>query len=76
MLFSAARVLKSFSPFIGSITRSELNLALKLLLCLDIVTNPIFRIDFSISDSLIIVRKSVLIFEIIIKLRNLKIIGA
>ncbi|HIV35498.1 MAG TPA: hypothetical protein IAA11_09650, partial [Candidatus Blautia intestinigallinarum] len=43
-----------------------LNLALKLLLCLDIVMNPLFRIDFSISDSLKIVRKSVLIYETII----------
>ena len=30
--------------------------------------NPLFRIDFSISDSLKIVRKSVLIYETIIKL--------
>ena len=66
MLFSAARVLRSFSPFNSSITRSDLNLALKLLLCLDIVMNPLFRIDFSISDSLKIVRKSVLIYETII----------
>ena len=29
--------------------------------------NPLFRIDFSISDSLKIVRKSVLIYETIIK---------
>ena len=41
-------------------------MALKLLLCLDIVMNPLFRIDFSISDSLKIVRKSVLIYETII----------
>src|SRR5699024_898341 len=66
ILFSAARVLRSFSPFNSSITRSDLNLALKLLLCLDIVMNPLFRIDFSISDSLKIVRKSVLIYETII----------
>ena len=30
--------------------------------------NPLFRIDFSISDSLKIVRKSVLIYETIIQL--------
>ena len=36
--------------------------------------NPLFRIDFSISDSLKIVRKSVLIYETIIlsRLRELK----
>ena len=45
----------------------------KLLLCLDIVMNPLFRIDFSISDSLKIVRKSVLIYETIIP-RNLPIL--
>src|SRR5699024_2896797 len=66
MLFSTARVLISFSPFNSSITRSDLNLALKLLLCLDMVMNPFFRIDFSISDSLKTVRKSVLIYETII----------
>ena len=32
--------------------------------------NPLFRIDFSISDSLKIVRKSVLIYETIIPLRS------
>ena len=32
--------------------------------------NPLFRIDFSISDSLKIVRKSVLIYETIIKRRQ------
>ena len=32
--------------------------------------NPLFRIDFSISDSLKIVRKSVLIYETIIESRN------
>ena len=31
--------------------------------------NPLFRIDFSISDSLKIVRKSVLIYETIISFR-------
>ncbi|MBB5264800.1 hypothetical protein HNP82_001939 [Catenibacillus scindens] len=31
------------------------------------VMNPLFRIDFSISDSLKIVRKSVLIYETIIE---------
>lgn len=33
--------------------------------------NPLFRIDFSISDSLKIVRKSVLIYETIIDLQRL-----
>ncbi|WP_278998310.1 hypothetical protein, partial [[Ruminococcus] lactaris] len=46
--------------------RSDLNLALKFLLCLDIMMNPHFHTDFSISDSLIFVRKSVLIYETII----------
>ena len=32
--------------------------------------NPLFRIDFSISDSLKIVRKSVLIYETIIQFRK------
>ena len=45
------------------ITRSDLNLALKFLLCLDIIMNPLFHTDFSISDSLKNVRKSVLIYE-------------
>ena len=49
------------------ITRSDLNLALKFLLCLDIIMNPLFHTDFSISDSLIFVRKSVLIYETIIQ---------
>ena len=52
MLFSVASVLRSFSPFRSSITRSDLNLALKFLLCLDILMNPLFHTDFSISDSL------------------------
>ncbi|WP_408610541.1 IS66 family insertion sequence element accessory protein TnpA [Blautia liquoris] len=47
-----ARVLRSFAPLINSITRSDLNLALKFLLCLDIAMNPFFLTDFSISDSL------------------------
>ena len=34
--------------------------------------NPLFRIDFSISDSLKIVRKSVLIYETIISPTNLR----
>ena len=34
--------------------------------------NPLFRIDFSISDSLKIVRKSVLIYETIILNREIK----
>ena len=46
--------------------RSDLNLALKLLLCLDIAMNPSFRINFSISDSLKTVRKSISIYETII----------
>ena len=66
MLFSAARVLRSFSPFNSSMTRSDFYLGLKLLLCLDIAMNPLFRIDFSISDLLKTVRKSVLIYETII----------
>lgn len=45
---------------------SDLNLALKFLLCLDIAMNPFIHIDFSISDSLKTVPKSVLIYEIII----------
>ena len=48
------------------ITRSDLNLALKFLLCLDIIMNPLFHTDFSISDSLKNFRKSVLIYETII----------
>lgn len=51
------------------ITRSDLNLALKFLLCLDILMNPLFHTDFSISDSLKNVRKSVLIYETIIVFR-------
>lgn len=50
------------------ITRSDLNLALKFLLCLDIIMNPLFHTDFSISDSLKNFRKSVLIYETIIEL--------
>lgn len=52
ILFSVARVLRSFSPLSSSITRSDLNLALKFLLCLDIIMNPLFHTEFSISDSL------------------------
>ena len=66
ILFSTARVLISFSPLSSSITRSDLNLALKYLLCLDMFTNSFFITDFSISDSLKTVRKSVLIYETII----------
>ena len=61
-----ARVLRSFSPFNSSITRSDLNLALKFLLCLDMILNPLFHTDCGISDSLKFVRKSVLIYETII----------
>ena len=43
-----------------------MNLALKFLLCLDMFMNPFFVTDFSISDSLKTVRKSVLIYETII----------
>ena len=50
------------------ITRADLNLALKFLLCLDIIMNPLFHTEFSISDSLKNVRKSVLIYETIIEL--------
>ena len=35
--------------------------------------NPLFRIDFSISDSLKIVRKSVLIYETIIDLSGVEV---
>ena len=66
MLFSAARVLKSFSPFSSSITRSDLKFALKFLLCLDIAMNPFSHTGLSLSDSLKSVRKSVLIYETII----------
>ena len=52
------------------ITRSDLNLALKFLLCLDIIMNPLFHTDFSISDSLKNFRKSVLIYETIISHGN------
>ncbi len=72
ILFSAAGILRFFSPFNSSIPKSDLNLALKLLLCLGIVMNPLFRIDFSISDSLKIVRKSVLIYETIIMIVSLQ----
>ena len=41
-------------------------MALKFLLCLDIIMNPLFHTDFSISDSLKNFRKSVLIYETII----------
>ena len=68
MLFSAARVLRSFSPFSSSITRSDLNFALKFLLCLDMIMNPFSHTGLSISDSLKSVRKSVLIYETIIVL--------
>ena len=61
-----ARVFRSFSPFNSSITRSDLNFALKFLLCLDMILNPLFHTDCSISDSLKSVRKSVLIYETII----------
>lgn len=37
--------------------------------------NPLFRIDFSISDSLKIVRKSVLIYETIILVVNEKVVA-
>ena len=47
-------------------TRSDLNLALKFLLCLDMILNSLFLTDCSISDSLKSVRKSVLIYETII----------
>ena len=67
ILFSTARVLRSFSPFNSSITRSDLNFALKFLLCLDMILNPLFHTDCSISDSLKSVRKSVLIYETIIE---------
>ena len=66
MLFSVARVLRSFSPLSNSITRSDLNLAIKFLLCLDMIMNPLFYTNFSISDSLKSGRKSVLIYETII----------
>ena len=66
MLFSVARVLRSFSPLSSSITRSDLNLALKFLLCLDMIMDPFFHTGLSISDSLKTVRKSVLIYETII----------
>ena len=66
MLFSAARVLRSFYPLSNSFTRSDLNLALKFLLCLDMAMNPFSHTEYSISDSLKTVRKSVLIYEIII----------
>jgi len=66
ILFSTARVLRSFSPLSSSITRSDLNFALKFLFCLDMFMNPFFVTDFSISDSLKNFRKSVLIYETII----------
>ncbi|WP_235234339.1 YfhO family protein, partial [Faecalicatena contorta] len=43
------------------------NLALKFLLCLDMIMDPFFHTGLSISDSLKTVRKSVLIYETIIK---------
>ncbi|MCI7723587.1 MAG: hypothetical protein MSS14_11825, partial [Mediterraneibacter faecis] len=49
-------------------TRSDLNLALKFLLCLDMIMDPFFHTGLSISDSLKTVRKSVLIYETIIGL--------
>ena len=66
ILTKTASVLRSFSPLSSSITRPDLNLALKFLLCLDMLMNPLFHTDFSISDSLKSVRKSVLIYETII----------
>lgn len=66
MLFSATRVLRSFSPFSSSITRPDLTFALKFLLCLNMVMKPFIHTDFSIPDSLKYVRKSVLIYETII----------
>ena len=65
IIFSCQGV-EIFSPLSSSITRSDLNLALKFLLCLDIIMNPLFHTEFSISDSLKNVRKSVLIYETII----------
>ena len=65
-MFSVAKVLRSFSPLSSSITRSDLNFALKFLLFLDMTLNPFLCIDLSISDSLRSVRKSVLIYETII----------
>lgn len=62
MLFSVARILRFFSLLSNLITRSDLNLALEILLYLDIATNPFFHTDFSISDLL----KIVLIYETII----------
>lgn len=59
-------VLRFFSFFYSLITRSDLNFALKLLFYLDIVMNPLFHNDLSISDLLKTVRKSVLIYETII----------
>ena len=56
-------------PFNSSITRFDLNLALKFLLCLDMILNPLFHTDCSLSNSLKSVRKSVLIYETIIYLR-------
>ncbi|MEF2686817.1 MAG: hypothetical protein U0M62_04985, partial [Lachnospiraceae bacterium] len=47
--------------------RSDLNLALKFLLCLDMIMDPFFHTGLSISDSLKTVRKSVLIYETIIE---------
>ena len=64
--FSVAKVLRSFSPLSSSITRSDLNFALKFLLFLDMTLTPFLCIDLSISDSLRSVRKSVLIYETII----------
>lgn len=66
ILFSVASVLRSFSSLRSLMTRSDLNLALKFLLCLDTIMNLFFHIVFSISDSLRSVRKSVLIYDTII----------
>ncbi len=63
---SLKNVRKSVLIYETIITRSDLNLALKFLLCLDIIMNPLFHTEFSISDSLKNVRKSVLIYETII----------
>ena len=39
------------------ITRSDLNLALKFLLCLDIIMNPLFHTDFIVRLSKLMIKR-------------------
>jgi O-antigen ligase len=68
MLFSVAKVLRSFSPLSSSITKSDLNFDEKFLLCLDMFKTTFVLIISIIADSLISCPNSVLIYGTIIVL--------